>query len=121
MAELGLARFRDLVGRDFRLHLSDGRLLPMVLTGCTPTGSDAWSSSFSLTFRAGPQAPTEQNTYPVSADGFGPEPIFLVPVRRVPDAELPLEYQAVFSTVTDDVIGRATRDQDTVEERHTDG
>ena len=56
--------------------------------------------AFSLIFKAGPAAPAEQATYAVSAEGLGPEAIFLVPVARRPgDDRFPLEYQAIFNAV----------------------
>ena len=91
---LGQAYFADRVGDEFALHLPAGDRAPMVLAECTVVGP----GSFSLIFKAGPSAPAEQATYAVSADGFGPEAIFLVPVARRPgDDRFPLEYQAIFN------------------------
>jgi len=87
--------FADRVGTGFTLHLGGGEDVPLVLTECTVAGPGA----FSLLFKAGPRAPREQSIYDLSADGFGPEPIFLVPVAPRPDdAEFPLEYEAVFNS-----------------------
>lgn len=94
---LGHADFADLVGADFALHLPDGANVPLVLTECTAGGPAA----FALTFKAGPRAPAEQGSYQLSGPGFGPEPVFLVPVAQRPnDAQFPLEYQAIFNAVT---------------------
>ena len=91
---LGLAFFAERVGDDFALELPAGGRVPMVLTDCTVIGP----GSFSLIFKAGPAAPAEQATYAVTAAGFGPEAIFLVPVARRPgDDRFPLEYQAIFN------------------------
>ncbi len=91
---LRYADFAERVGTDFALHLPDGRV-PLVLTECTAGGPE----SFSLTFKAGPQAPAEQSLYQLSADGMGPDLIFLVPTGRRPnDSDFPLEYQAIFNS-----------------------
>lgn len=87
--------FAARVGTAFVLHLPGGGRAPLVLDECTSSGPGA----FSLIFRAGPLAPNAQALYELSADGFGPELIFLVPVGRRPDdAEFPLLYQAIFNS-----------------------
>jgi hypothetical protein len=92
---LGYADFADRIGADFALRLPDGDHAPLVLTDCTAAGP----GTFSLTFKAGPGAPIYQASYQLSADGFGPELIFLVPVAHRPDdPEFPLEYQAIFNS-----------------------
>jgi hypothetical protein len=94
---LGYAEFAGRVGAEFVLHLPDGNSAPLVLTECTDSGRDY----FSLIFKAGPQAPAEQALYQLSADGFGPELVFLVPVRQRPnDSDFPLEYQAIFNSMS---------------------
>jgi hypothetical protein len=91
---LGYADFAKRLGAEFALHLPDGARAPLVLTEC----EEGRPGSFSLIFKAGPQAPAEQALYQLSADGFGPELIFLVPVRHRPhDSDFPLEYQAIFN------------------------
>jgi hypothetical protein len=96
----GYADFAERVGTDFVMELPDGGQAPLMLTECAASGP----GSFSLIFKAGPQAPIEQAIYQLSADGFGPAPVFLVPVRRRPDdSDFPLEYQAIFNSPT--VIG----------------
>jgi len=93
---LGYAEFADRLGTDFALRLPGGDRVPLVLIECTA----AAQGSFSLIFKAGPGAPAEQAIYELAAEGFGPEAIFLVPVGRRPhDAQFPLEYQAIFSSV----------------------
>lgn len=92
---LGYVDFAVRVGTDFALHLPDGEWAALVLTECTADGA----GSFSLIFKAGPGAPIEQATYQLSGDGFGPEPVFLVPVGQRPeDSQFPLEYQAIFNS-----------------------
>jgi hypothetical protein len=92
---LGYPDFAHRVGTDFALHLPDGDKAPMVLTECRADGP----GSFSLIFKADPRAPIEQAIYRLSAHGFGPEPIFLVPVGHRPnDGQFPLEYHAVFNS-----------------------
>lgn len=90
------ADFAGRVDTDFALQLPDGRQARLVLTECTASGPQ----SFSLIFKAGPQAPPEQGLYRLSADGFGPEVVFLVPVASRPnDSDFPLEYQAIFNSM----------------------
>jgi hypothetical protein len=92
----GYANFAERVGSDFVMHLPDGGQVPLVLTDCT-AGSP---HSFSLSFKAGPRAPREQQLYQLTAAGFGPELVFLVPVAFRPnDPEFPLEYQAIFNFI----------------------
>jgi hypothetical protein len=90
----GYQTYADRVGTEFVLQLPDGDCAPLVLTECTA----GYPGSFSLIFKAGPQAPREQALYQLSADGFGPEVVFLVPVALRPhDSDFPLEYQAIFN------------------------
>lgn len=89
------ADFAERVGTGFELGLPDGGRARLVLTECRADGP----GTFSLIFKAGPNAPTGQGTYELSADGFGPQPVFLVPVARRPnDPDFPLEYQAIFNS-----------------------
>ena len=89
------ADFADRVDTDFVMQLADGSQVPLVLTACA-----GQPHTFSLSFKAGPAAPPEQGQYQLSADGFGPELLFLVPVALRPhDPEFPLEYQAVFNSL----------------------
>src|SRR6185437_36359 len=91
----GYADFTGRVDTGFVMQLPDGGQVPLVLTECT-----GQPHSFSLSFKAGPQAPREQGTYQLSADGFGPEVVFLVPVALRPnDSDFPLEYQAIFNSM----------------------
>jgi hypothetical protein len=57
------------------------------------------SRSFNLLFRAGPDAPREQGLYLLSREDFEPAPIFLVPVRALPDG---VEFHAVFNPSTEE-------------------
>ena len=89
------ADFADRVDSDFVMQLSDGSQVPLVLTECSGE-----PHSYSLLFKAGPRAPREQGLYRLSADGLGPEVVFLVPVAlRSHDSDFPLEYQAIFSSI----------------------
>ena len=93
---LDYANFVPRVGHDFVLNLPDGDQVPLVLTDCTVVGPN----SFSLIFKAGPQAPQSQGLYELSAIDFGPEVVFLVPVALRPnDSDFPLEYQAIFNSM----------------------
>lgn len=90
--------FRRLMGQTFRMHLSDTLSVPIVLTACDPTGPGGNIASFSLTFKSGPDAPIQQGSYLLSADGFAPQPVFLVPLRRLSDdPDFAVEYEAVFN------------------------
>jgi hypothetical protein len=92
----GYTDYAERVGSDFALELPDGDQVPLVLTECSPAGPNA----FSLIFKAGPKAPREQALYQLSADGFGPELLFLVPIGLRPnDSDFPLEYQAIFNSM----------------------
>ncbi|MGI8664882.1 MAG: DUF6916 family protein [Jatrophihabitans sp.] len=100
--------FRSRLDQPFSMRLTDDRVIELVLTGCVPGQAVPHQEvihqkvephSFSLTFKAGADAPIEQATFLLSADGFGPSPIFLVPLRQLPDG---LEYQAVFTTSKDE-------------------
>jgi uncharacterized protein DUF6916 len=85
--------FAERVRQRFSMRAAD-RDIEVILTECQAAQHEGGPATFSLTFKAGPDAPIEQSTYLLSADGFGPAPIFLVPVRKLPDG---LEYQAVFT------------------------
>ena len=92
---LDFADFANRVDTDFVMHLPDGAQVPLVLTECVGV-----QYQFSLNFKAGSQAPREQGLYQLSADGFGPEVVFLVPVAlRSHDSDFPLEYQAIFNSI----------------------
>ena len=68
----------------------------IVLTECAPSTVRGASRSFNLLFRAGADAPREQGLYLVSREDFEPAPIFLVPVRALPDG---VEFHAVFNPI----------------------
>ncbi len=85
--------FSDRLNQRFTMRVAD-QDIEVILTECRASQVEGGPASFSLTFKAGPDAPIEQSTYLLSAEGFGPAPIFLVPVRKLPDG---LEYQAVFT------------------------
>ncbi|MEO6700258.1 MAG: hypothetical protein ABI140_18135 [Jatrophihabitantaceae bacterium] len=89
--------FEQRVNKPFTLVLPgehEHRTVAAVLTECVRARPAGGTSGFSLTFKAGPDAPIEQSTYLLSADGLAPAPIFLVPRRQLPDG---LEYLAVFT------------------------
>lgn len=91
----GYTDFADRVDTDFTMQLAGGAQVPLVLTECTGE-----PHAFSLIFKAGSGAPQEQGLYQLSADGFGPEVVFLVPVTLRPhDSDFPLEYQAIFNSI----------------------
>jgi hypothetical protein len=86
--------YADRLDTEFSMQLPDGSQGPLVLIECSATSP----TSFALTFKAGPQAPIEQASYSITADGFGPELVFLVPLRLRPnDSDYPLEYHAIFN------------------------
>lgn len=91
--------FQALLNETFRMELPNSSSAELVLTDCEPTGPDNGASSFSLRFKARPSAPVEQGTYLLSAESFGPEPLFLVPVRQLADPEFPTEFEAVFNSL----------------------
>jgi len=86
--------YADRLDTEFSMQLPDGSQVPLVLIECTASSP----TSFALTFKAGPQAPIEQASYSITADEFGPELVFLVPLRQRPnDSDYPLEYHAIFN------------------------
>lgn len=89
--------FLPLVGRDLAAQTETGSV-PLTLRECAATGPAGDIDSFSLIFTATPDQPLEQGSYLVSGDGFGPEPIFLVPIGPGPGG---LDYQAVFNRRSD--------------------
>jgi hypothetical protein len=90
----GYQEYADRLGTEFRMELPDGSQAPLVLIECSATSP----TSFALTFKAGSGAPNAQASYSITADGFGPELVFLVPLRLRPnDSDHPLEYHAIFN------------------------
>jgi hypothetical protein len=68
----------------------------LVLTECARSTIPGTPRSFNLLFRAGPDAPREQGLYLLGRDDFEPAPVFLVPVRALPDG---VEFHAVFNPI----------------------
>jgi uncharacterized protein DUF6916 len=91
--------FQPLVGQPFTAHFGEDDVREIVLLECTLGAAHGRSRSFSLLFRAGPDAPREQGNYLLSRENFGPGPIFLVPVRATPDG---VEFHAVFNQLTEE-------------------
>jgi len=86
--------YADRLDTEFSMLLPNGGEASLVLIECTATSP----TSFALTFKADPQAPIEQASYSITADDFGPELVFLVPLRLRPsDLDYPLEYHAIFN------------------------
>jgi hypothetical protein len=104
---LSFEDFQALVGQSFTMRSAPdgatageaGGAAELVLTECTLGAAHGRSRSFSLLFRAGPDAPREQGNYLLSRENFGPSPIFLVPVRATPDG---VEFHAVFNHLTEE-------------------
>ena len=97
MSDARFSTFQALLNETFRVEFAASSATEFVLTACEPLGSDNGASSFSLRFKARSSAPAEQGTYLLSAEGFGPEPVFLVPIRRLDNPEFPTEFEAVFN------------------------
>jgi len=93
------ADFQALLNQVFRLWIGTDAVAELVLTECTEPQRNGDFSSFSVTFRGGPEAPQQQGTYLLSSDGFDETAIFLVPVQRVAEG---LEYHAVFSRLLEE-------------------
>lgn len=102
---LSFEDFSDRVGQHFTMRTTPADAtggddtVELVLTECTRSSIASMPRSFSLLFRAGPDAPREQGNYLLSREDFEPAPIFLVPVRAVADG---LEFHAVFNPSTED-------------------
>lgn len=84
--------FHRLLGAEFSAQTPGGPV-PLRLTECVLTGPNGDTDSFSLTFTSGPDMPIGQDSYQLSAPGFGPELVFLVPISRTAAGA---QYQAVF-------------------------
>jgi hypothetical protein len=91
---IGLAEFAGRLGTVFRAQHEDGSCQQLRLVECTPAVTAGDQRSFSLRFIATPDLPPRQATYLLSCAGFGPEPVFLVPVGRSADG---VDYQAIFN------------------------
>jgi hypothetical protein len=100
MPDPQVVRWESLVGRTFALECAEHQAHPLVLTACRPAGS-----SFTLDFRAGPDAPPEQAIYLLTApDNPEPMPVFLVPSAATADA---VTYHAVFTSLPEHLSQRA--------------
>ena len=87
------AEFASRIDTGFVMQSPGGGQIPLVLTDCAGT-----PDAFSLSFKGGPESPRKQGLYQLSADGLGPEVVFLVPVALRPhDSDFPLEYQPIFN------------------------
>ena len=99
---LSFEDFSARVGQSFTMRFGAGgqaggeRRCEIVLAECAPSTVRGASRSFNLLFRAGVDAPREQGLYLLSREDFEPAPIFLVPVRALPDG---LEFHAVFNPI----------------------
>ncbi|MEO7261879.1 MAG: hypothetical protein ABI047_11600 [Jatrophihabitantaceae bacterium] len=96
---LGFEDFHSRVGQPFTLRFGEDGVSEVVLLECARGTAHGGARSFTLLFRAGPDAPREQGNYLLSREDFGPVPIFLVPVRATPDG---VEFHAVFNQLTEE-------------------
>lgn len=91
------AFFQSRVDQSFTMRLGPDSQAPLRLVSCV-SGSGG-PSSFTLEFSGGPDAPPEQGTYLLTAEGVAETsaaeiPIFLVPLRQTPTG---VDYLAVFN------------------------
>jgi hypothetical protein len=101
---LSFEDFSARVGQSFTMRFGvvdpadadTGGSCDIVLTECERSTIRSTPRSFNLLFRAGADAPREQGLYLLSREDFEPAPIFLVPVRALPDG---LEFHAVFNPI----------------------
>ena len=96
---LSFEDFSGRVGQLFTMQFAAEQAVgetELVLTECSRSTVRGASRSFNLLFRAGPDAPREQGLYLLSGQDFEPAPIFLVPVRALPDG---VEFHAVFNPI----------------------
>lgn len=84
--------FKARVGREFQAATESGPVT-LQLTTCQTLTPNGDTHSFSLTFTSGTDTPIGQGSYHLSAAGFGPELIFLVPTGIDAGA---MQYQALF-------------------------
>jgi hypothetical protein len=91
--------FLEQIGKTFRLPLTDGPVLDLVLVEARSLSSRAGNPGrrrdpFSLLFR-GPKAPVlPQRIYPLENEAFGRLEIFLVPIGADADG---VKYEAIFN------------------------
>lgn len=92
--ELVFEDFHSRVNGRFTMLDEHGQASDIVLIECTRRQPTNDSRSFTLLFHGAADAPAVQGMYLLSADGFEPAPVFLVPVGRTSDY---VEYHAVFN------------------------
>ena len=98
LRDLTADSFTGLVGQQFSCALEEsgeclGKMVLLSvdqLSGSRPDGS----APFSLVFQAAPEIPATQQMLWLTSPGFGPLPIFLVPVGA---ADGMITFQAVFN------------------------
>jgi len=89
--------FQARVGQEFQAATEAGPVT-MQLTECQTLTPNGDANSFSLTFTSATDTPIGQGSYHLSAAGFGPELIFLVPTGVDAGGK---HYQALFHRLPD--------------------
>lgn len=95
----GFADFESRIDQTFTMRLGPESSTPVRLVSCVRRGLAGGPPSFALEFSGGPDAPPEQGTYLLGAEGIGSPgvdeiAIFLVPLRQTPTG---VDYLAVFN------------------------
>jgi hypothetical protein len=88
------AYFESRIDQSFAMRLGPDSSTPLRLVSCVRRDLDGGPSSFTLEFSGGPDAPPEQGTYLLTAEGTEEIAIFLVPLRQTPTG---VDYLAVFN------------------------
>lgn len=93
------AYFESRIDQSFTMRLGPDSGTPLRLASCVRRDLAGAPSSFTLEFSGGPDAPPEQGTYLLTAEGdpgtdTAEIAIFLVPLRQTPTG---VDYLAVFN------------------------
>ena len=86
--------FNSRVGTNFTAEVAPEGAAQLTLVECTPAQRSGGYVSFTLTFRGAANQPLAQGAFRLSADGFQPTEVFIVPTGATDDG---IDYEAVFN------------------------
>lgn len=94
--------FEPLVNSIFAVQINEGQVLPLRLAGITSRHISPLFESFSLNFDPPQGVPAvPDDSYPMSAEGFGPELIHISATHAgTPDPSM-YYYESVFNVLVD--------------------
>lgn len=87
-------RFFEQLNTKFQAGLGEAQSFEMEMVQAETTVSSSIQDGFSLTFRAPPDAPPQQDTFNLTHPTLGSMDIFLVPIRKDDDG---LYFEAIFN------------------------